>query len=73
MKQKELQPWTAKINAKRTTIDIAKGERDALAQKAEAIENAEKEAEENFATKRAEQQDKVGTLFVLHILYTSDL
>ncbi|KXN85768.1 Structural maintenance of chromosomes protein 4 [Leucoagaricus sp. SymC.cos] len=55
-KQKELQPWTTKINAKKTAVDIAKSERDALAEKAEAIERGEKEAEENLATKRRDQQ-----------------
>lgn len=58
VKQKELQPWTAKINERQTAIDIARSERDALAQKAEAIEKAEREAEENLATKRADHQAK---------------
>ncbi|KAJ3576089.1 hypothetical protein NP233_g661 [Leucocoprinus birnbaumii] len=59
VKQKELQPWTAKINEKQTAIDIAQSERDTLAQKAEAIEKAEREAEESLANKRADQQTKV--------------
>ncbi|KAF9443745.1 hypothetical protein P691DRAFT_712872 [Macrolepiota fuliginosa MF-IS2] len=59
VRQKELQPWTAKINAKQAAIDIAKSERDALAEKAEAIQKAEKEAEENLATKRTEHEAKI--------------
>ncbi|XP_006453917.1 hypothetical protein AGABI2DRAFT_181926 [Agaricus bisporus var. bisporus H97] len=58
VKQKELQPWTTKINAKTAAIDIARSERDALAQKAEAIQKAGKEAEENLQTKRTEHQGK---------------
>jgi len=61
VKQKELQPWIAKVNEKRTAIDIAQGERDALSQKAEAIEKAEKEAEEILENKRADQRTKVST------------
>ncbi|RDB19364.1 Structural maintenance of chromosomes protein 4 [Hypsizygus marmoreus] len=44
VKQKELQPWTAKINAKQAEIDVASSERDALAKKAEALEAARKDA-----------------------------
>jgi len=63
VKQKELQPWMAKVNEKQTTIDIAQGERDALVQKAVVIEKAEKEAEEILANKRTDQQAKVGTYY----------
>ena len=59
VKQKELQPWTAKINTKQTAIDIAQSERDELAQKAEAIKIAEKEAAETLQTKREEYEAKV--------------
>lgn len=59
VKQKELQPWMAKVNEKQTTIDIAQGERDALVQKAVVIEKAEKEAEEVLANKRTDQQAKI--------------
>lgn len=64
VKQKELQPWTTKINAKTAAIDIARSERDALAQKAEAIQKAGKEAEENLQTKRTEHQGKVSLCFL---------
>jgi structural maintenance of chromosome 4 len=30
VKQKELQPWTAKINTKQAEVDVASRERDAL-------------------------------------------
>ncbi|CCL98907.1 uncharacterized protein FIBRA_00914 [Fibroporia radiculosa] len=46
VKQKELQPWTAKINAKKAEVDLATSERDALAKKAEAAKAASKEAQE---------------------------
>lgn len=72
-KQKELQPWTAKINAKQATIDIAQSERDALAQKAEAIQKAETEAEENLRTRRAEHQAKVKLLNVFSGLHNINL
>ncbi|KAG0695739.1 hypothetical protein DFH29DRAFT_1029507 [Suillus ampliporus] len=36
-KQKELQPWTAKINVKKAAIDVASPERDALAKKATGL------------------------------------
>ncbi|KAG6860855.1 hypothetical protein C0995_006719 [Termitomyces sp. Mi166 len=48
VKQKELQPWTAKINAKQAEIDVASSERDALVKKAEALEVARKEAQETL-------------------------
>ncbi|KAG6830095.1 hypothetical protein H0H92_002268 [Tricholoma furcatifolium] len=47
-KQRELQPWTNKINAKQAEINVASSERDALAKKAEALETARKEAQETL-------------------------
>lgn len=41
VKQKELQPWTAKINVKQAEIDVATSECDALAKRAEALMNQE--------------------------------
>ena len=37
IKQAELQPWTTRMNAKQSEIDVALSERDALAKKAEAL------------------------------------
>ncbi|KAG6907476.1 hypothetical protein DXG01_008812 [Tephrocybe rancida] len=48
VKQRELQPWTAKINAKQAEVDVASSERDALTKKAEALEVARKEAQETL-------------------------
>ncbi|KAG6878031.1 hypothetical protein C0993_000571 [Termitomyces sp. T159_Od127] len=48
IKQKELQPWTAKINAKQAEIDVASSERDALVKKAEALEVARQEAQDTL-------------------------
>ncbi|KAF8079236.1 RecF/RecN/SMC N terminal domain-containing protein [Lyophyllum atratum] len=47
-KQKELQPWTAKINAKQAEIDVASSERDALVKKAEALEATRKDAQDTL-------------------------
>lgn len=44
-KQKELQPWTAQINAKQADVDVASSEREALAEKAKERETARKDAE----------------------------
>lgn len=60
VKQKELQPWTAKINAKQAEIDVASSERDALARKTEALKEARKEAQENLENLQGDQEVKVG-------------
>jgi structural maintenance of chromosome 4 len=59
VKQKELQPWTAKINTKQAEVDIASSERDAFAKKAEAIKDASKEAQEALENLQADQEAKV--------------
>ena len=59
VKQKELQPWTSKINGKQAEIDVARSERDELAKKAEAVKEASKEAQENLERLRAELETKV--------------
>lgn len=58
-KQKELQPWTAKMNAKQAEIDVAVSERNTLAEKAEAVKSACKEAQESFEQLQAAHQAKV--------------
>jgi hypothetical protein len=58
-KQKELQPWKAKINAKQAEIDVATSERDALAQKAEDLKKQLEEAQQTFETLKTDQQAKV--------------
>ncbi|KAF7761320.1 hypothetical protein Agabi119p4_10729 [Agaricus bisporus var. burnettii] len=50
------------INAKTAAIDIARSERDALTQKAGAIQKAGKEAEENLQTRRTEHQGKTSQI-----------
>lgn len=64
VKQKELQPWAAKIDAKQAEIDVATSERDALKKKAEAAKEARENAEaelnqlrEDFEAKKAELQE----------------
>jgi structural maintenance of chromosome 4 len=49
-KQRELEPWTAKISEKQSAIDVATSERDLLAQKASGVHTALEEAEANLAT-----------------------
>ena len=59
VKQKELQPWTTKINAKQAEIDVASSERDALKRKADAVKEALNEAQENLDTLRRDLDAKV--------------
>lgn len=59
MKQKELQPWTTKINTKQTEIDIATSERDALAKKTTIAKEAMLEAQSSLETLQADQKAKV--------------
>lgn len=58
-KQKELQPWTAKINKKEAEIHVASSERDALAKKAESLRATYKEAEETHEQLQSDQEVKV--------------
>lgn len=58
-KQKELQPWTAKINKKQADIDVASSERDALAKKAEGVKRMSEEAEETLQNLQSDQTVKV--------------
>ena len=43
-KQRELEPWTAKISEKQSAIDVATSERDLLVQKATSVQAALEEA-----------------------------
>lgn len=61
-KQKELQPWTTKINAKKAGIDIATSERDALARKAAGLKDAVKDAQDDLEQQQAAQQAKVSRI-----------
>lgn len=63
-KQKELQPWTAKINVKQAAIDVARSERDALAKKATGLKDAVTQAEGQLAELQVEQEGKVLFHFV---------
>jgi structural maintenance of chromosome 4 len=73
VKQKELQPWTAKINSKQAEIDVASSERDALAQKAAALKEARKEAQENLENLQGDQEVKVRDSFFLSLNATRPL
>lgn len=59
VKQKELQPWTAKINTKQAEVDVASSERDALMKKAEAVKIASKEAQEALEKLQSDHETKV--------------
>lgn len=43
-KQRELEPWTAKISEKQSLIDVATSERDLLAQKATGAQSSIEDA-----------------------------
>ena len=47
-KQRELEPWTAKISEKQSAIDVAQSERDSLAEKAAAADAAMEDARANL-------------------------
>jgi len=59
VKQKELQPWTTKINTKQAEVDVASSERDALAKKAEGVKRACQEAQESLEKLQADREAKV--------------
>lgn len=69
VKQKELQPWTGKINAKQAEIDVATSERDALAKKAESLGAQVKEAEEALASLQSEGKIKVHVFYRFREFY----
>lgn len=58
-KQKDLQPWTSKINAKRAEVDVATSEREALAKKAKTAQDAIEEASNNLEQLQTDQKAKV--------------
>lgn len=49
-KQRELEPWTTKINEKQSAIDVATSERDLLQKKASGAQDAFNEARINLET-----------------------
>ncbi|KAJ7084309.1 RecF/RecN/SMC [Mycena belliarum] len=59
VKQKDLQPWTTKINAKKAELDVASSERDALDRKAKAVEAAVDEASGNLAQLQLDLETKL--------------
>ncbi|KAJ7132829.1 RecF/RecN/SMC [Mycena crocata] len=58
-KQKDLQPWTTKINAKKAEVDVATSEREALAKKAKAVQDAAEEASIKLEQLQVDQQAKL--------------
>ncbi|OXG87424.1 hypothetical protein C345_03199 [Cryptococcus neoformans A2-102-5] len=65
IKQRELEPWTAKISEKQSAVDIAKSERDLLSEKATGILKSMQEAEEHLQSLRdgdGEKQEEYARL-----------
>lgn len=65
IKQRELEPWTAKISEKQSVMDVAKSERDLLAEKATGILKSMQEAEEHLQSLRdgdGEKQEEYARL-----------
>ncbi|KAI0368918.1 RecF/RecN/SMC protein [Pilatotrama ljubarskyi] len=62
VKQKDLQPWTAKIDAKQAEIDVATSERDALQKKAEGARAARERAEAELQQLREDHKAKKAEL-----------
>ncbi|KAF8210152.1 RecF/RecN/SMC protein [Mycena galopus ATCC 62051] len=58
-KQKDLQPWTSKINAKKAEVTVATSEREALAKKAKAAQDALEEATNNLEQLQTDQKAKL--------------
>ncbi|KIR29545.1 hypothetical protein I309_01614 [Cryptococcus deuterogattii LA55] len=58
IKQRELEPWTAKISEKQSAMDVAKSERDLLAEKATGILKSMQEAEEHLQSLRDGDSEK---------------
>jgi len=61
VKQRELEPWTAKISEKQSSIDIATSERDALVSKAAGAQSALEEARSNLDQLKAGGEGKQGS------------
>ncbi|KAF8633608.1 hypothetical protein AX15_001396 [Amanita polypyramis BW_CC] len=59
VKQRELQPWKTKINAKQAEVDVATSERDALAQKSEGLKAQLQEARRAHESLTGDQQVKI--------------
>lgn len=57
-KQRELEPWTAKISEKQSAIDVATSERDLLIQKATGAQTALDEAKESLKSLKEGGQGK---------------
>jgi structural maintenance of chromosome 4 len=58
-KQRELQPWTAKINTKERELNVAQGELDSLIKKTKEAELASQEAKEQLDKFQEDRQAKV--------------
>lgn len=67
VKQRELQPWTAKINKTKAEINVAQSEREMLAKKAEAAKAALDEAKQTLEQMQEDHQAKVSRSIFLFL------
>ncbi|KAI0687981.1 RecF/RecN/SMC [Cytidiella melzeri] len=70
-KQRELQPWTTKINKKQAEVDVAKSEREMLAKKAEAARATLDEAKQTLERLQDDHKAKVAEVDELRSQRTS--
>ncbi len=59
VKQRELEPWAAKISEKKSAIDVAESERKVLATKATALEQGLEQAKSDLAGLKENEGSKV--------------
>jgi chromosome segregation ATPase len=62
VKQKALEPWASKINGCQSTLDVATGERDMLANKLEDLRKSLEEAEKEVTALNFDKKNKVTIL-----------
>jgi structural maintenance of chromosome 4 len=67
VKQKELAPWTAKVNTKQAEIDLAESERALLADKATGAQAAVDEAIQGLEKLKADKAVKEEELETLNV------
>ena len=58
-KQRELVPWSEKINAKQSAIDVAQSEYNFLKEKIDSVNQDLKQAEEEIVSLQETRQTKV--------------
>lgn len=72
VKQRELEPWAAKVSEKKSSIDVAESERKVLATKATALEQSLEQARTDLAGLKENEGSKVGSRNHFSILKETD-